>query len=60
MASLLHLLFRHISENCMTTLMSSEFRTGACVKASGRSRLVMRRPSHEWSARAKASAALYQ
>ena len=42
----------------MMTLMSSEFRAKAWAKFSGRSRLVMRRPSQERSARARASRGL--
>src|SRR6185369_15907281 len=44
----------------MITLMSSGARAKACLKFSGHSRLVMRRLNHDRSARAKASAALYQ
>lgn len=41
----------------MTTLMSSGFRSSACMKCSGFSRRVIRRDSHSRSARASASAA---
>src|SRR5215472_5660620 len=50
----------YASANWMTTFMSSGLRSKACAKSSGRSRRVNRRPSHERSARERASLALNQ